>query len=245
MKERSEAKYTKKQLFIRGLKNGLPIGLGYLSVSVSFGLLAVSLGFPVWFAVLLSMTNLTSAGQFSGVNMISSGCTLSALAITQFVINIRYSLMSVSLSQKAGKSMNLVNRLISGFFITDEIFAVAYKEDEVEAAYIYGLGAISFAGWTTGTLFGALFGSLLPEFLLKPLSAALYAMFIAIIVPEAKRCKGVLYAVLCAVGLHCILRLTPLTEFMGSGMTMIICAVVAAAAAAVFFPHVSQEEEKV
>ncbi len=227
---------SKKQLFLRGMKNGIPIGLGYLSVSVSFGLLAVSLGMPVWFALLVSMTNLTSAGQFSGVNMIASGASLPALAITQLVINIRYSLMSVSLSQKAGKSMTLLNRLLGGFFITDEIFAVAYKEEKVESAYIYGLGFISFAGWTLGTLAGAVFGSMLPEFLLKPLSAALYAMFIAIVIPEAKKSKGVVVAIIIAVMLNCVLRFIPVTSGIGDGMNMIIAAVIAAAVAAIIFP---------
>ena len=233
---------SKKQLFLRGAKNGIPIGLGYLSVSVSFGLLAVSLGMPVWFALLVSMTNLTSAGQFSGVNMIASGASIPALAITQFVINIRYSLMSVSLSQKTGKSMTLLNRLFCGFFITDENFAVAYKEDKVEAAYIYGLGLVAATGWTVGTLIGAVFGSLLPEFLLKPLSAALYAMFIAIVIPEAKKSKGVVVAIIIAIVLNCILRFIPLTSGIGDGMNMIIAAVIAAAVAAIIFPQKTETE---
>ena len=113
--------------FKRGIRDGFPICLGYFSVSMAFGLTAVKAGLPVWTAVLISFTNLTSAGQFAGLNLITAGSSMIELAVTTFIINIRYFLMSLSVSQKTDKEFGIMKRLIASFGITDEVFAVSMQ----------------------------------------------------------------------------------------------------------------------
>ena len=150
--------------FSKGLRDGVPIGLGYLSVSVTFGVMAVAAGLPVWAAVLISMTNLTSAGQFAGLSLITGGAPLFEMALTQFVVNIRYSLMSLSLSQKLSGSIRTIDRVFLSFFNTDEIFAVAsMQEGTLGRRYLWGLALIPYLGWSGGTLIGAAAASLLPD----------------------------------------------------------------------------------
>ncbi len=230
--------------FSEGLKDGIPIALGYLSVSFSFGLLAVSMGIPEFFTVLISMTNLTSAGQFAGIELIAAGASIIEMIFTQLVINIRYSLMSVSLSQKLDKSVTLIHKIFISFFITDEIFAVASsKENDVSNKYMYGLGIMPFFGWSIGTLLGAISGGLLPVSLRVALGIALYAMFIAIVVPVAKKQKSVAVVVLISVALSCIFKLVPFLKNISSGFVIIISAVVASAIGAILFPVEEEQNE--
>lgn len=228
---------NKNSNYIKGLKDGIPIGLGYLSVSFSFGIMAVSMGLPWWSAVLISMTNLTSAGQFAGIGIIAAGSPMIEMVLAQTVINLRYSLMSVTMSQKADKTMTLPHRLLTSFFITDEIFAVASGQSgEVGCKYIYGLGAVPFVGWSLGTLLGAVVGSILPDALSSALGIALYAMFVAIIIPPAKTNHALPIVILSAAGLSCALRYLPAVSKLSSGFVIIICAVVVSAIGAIFFP---------
>ena len=223
--------------FSDGLKDGIPIGLGYLSVSFSFGLLAVNMGIPTFFAVLMSLTNLTSAGQFAGIELIAASATILEMIFTQFVINIRYSLMSISISQKVDKSVNILNKLIISFIITDEIFAVASsKEHDISKQYMYGLGIMPIIGWTSGTLIGAVAGGFLPLTLRLALGVALYAMFIAIVVPEIKKSKEVAIVVLISVCLSCLFKFVPFLKHISGGFAMIICAIVASLIGALAFP---------
>src|SRR5512138_656281 len=147
----------------KGLKDGLPICLGYLSVSFAFGMMATQGGLPVWAALLISMTNLTSAGQFAGTALILSGGLYLEIAVTTFVINIRYMLMSLSLSQKVDDAMTNLERWVLSFGVTDEIFAVAMQQQgSVNARYLSGLIATPYFGWALGTLLGATATGLLP-----------------------------------------------------------------------------------
>lgn len=228
--------------FTKGLKDGIPIGLGYLSVSITFGLMAVSAGIPVWAAVLISMTNLTSAGQFAGLSIITGGAPLFEMALTQLVINIRYSLMSLSLSQKLHKSVSTFDRLILSFFNTDEIFAVASaQEGEIGRRYLSGLAVIPYLGWTGGTLIGAVATSFLPESVAAALGIAIYGMFMAIIIPPAKKSRSVLIVVLFAAVLSCLFKWVPLLNTVSSGFVIIICALTAAAVGALIAP-IKEEE---
>ncbi|MBQ7971933.1 MAG: AzlC family ABC transporter permease [Lachnospiraceae bacterium] len=224
--------------FKKGLVDGVAIGLGYFSVSFTFGLLAVSNGFYVWEAVLISMTNLTSAGQFAGITVMAQAGTLVEMALTQFVINLRYSLMSLSMSQKVDKSMNIPLRLFFGMFHTDEIYAVAIgQKGKVGWKYFAGVIIAPYLGWSLGTLAGAICGSNLPEILCNALGVALYAMFVAIVVPEMKKSRPMFMIVGLAVAMRCFLYYVPfLREHVSSGFAVIICAVVASALGAVFFP---------
>lgn len=223
--------------FSDGLKDGIPIALGYLSVSFSFGLLAVNVGIPTFFATFISLTNLTSAGQFAGIQIIASGAALLEMVLTQLVINIRYSLMSISISQKVDKSVNILNKFLISFVITDEIFAVASsKKHDISSKYMYGIGILPILGWTSGTLIGAVAGVFLPVTLRLALGVALYAMFIAIIVPEIKKSKEVGIVVLISVLLSCLFKYVPFLKPVTGGSAMIICAVIASIIGAIAFP---------
>ncbi len=223
--------------FIRGCRDGIPIGLGYLSVSFAFGISAVSKGLPAWAAVLISMTNLTSAGQLAGLDLIVAGCTMGEMILTQCVINARYALMSISLTQKVDRSVRFLDRFWISFANTDEIFAVASGQPSlVGRKYLFGLILCPYFGWTLGTLFGTAASELLPKSIMQALGIAIYGMFIAIVIPPARRSRPIA-AVLCgAVLLSCAFRYLPGLRQISSGFVIILCAVICAAAAAYFAP---------
>lgn len=230
---------TKLKQFIKGARLGLPIALGYIPVSFSFGMLAVAGGIPPWAAIVISMTNLTSAGQFAGINIISAAGGMWEMGITTFVINLRYMLMSLSLSQKIG-NMPLWKRLITAFGITDEIFAVASTTPiKITFPFMTGLIAIPYIGWTAGTVMGAFINNLLPKNLADAMGITLYAMFIAIIIPAARKDKNVLIVLIAAVAVSCILYFA--LPFISSGWAVIIAAVTASAIGATLFPHKEEE----
>lgn len=223
--------------YSKGFKEGMPIALGYLPISFTFGMMAVNMKLPIWVAVFISMTNLTSAGQFAGIGLISAGAPCLEMALTQFIINMRYALMSLSLSQKADKSMSRFHRILISFGITDEVFAVASGQPcEIGRRYMYGLITAPYFGWALGTFMGAAAGSILPETLRSALSIAIYGMFIAIIIPPAKRYRPVLKVMVASMIISCILRFTPVLNRLSGGFVIIICAVVASALGAKLFP---------
>lgn len=232
-------------LFACGLKDGIPIALGYLSVSFGFGITAVNGGISPLAAVIISLTNLTSAGQVAGVGVILALGSLFEMALTQLTINVRYSLMSLSLSQKLDKSFTLPHRLLASFGMTDEIFGVASsKREPIKPIYMYGLILLPFIGWTLGTLLGAVAGNILPESVNHALGIAIYGMFVAIVLPPAKRDKGVLVSALLAIAVSLCLAFTPIFSFITSGFAIIISAVVAAVVAALLFPVKDEEDEQ-
>lgn len=223
--------------FRQGVKDGMPIGLGYFSVAFTFGLEAVALGLPIWAPILISMTNVTSAGQFAGLSIIVALGSLLELALAQLVINLRYALMSLSLSQKLDSTVRLRDRFLIAFVNTDEVFAVAAgRPGEVGRMYMFGLILAPYFGWALGTLAGAVVGDLLPASLASALGIAIYGMFLAIIIPPAKKNRAVVLAIALAVGISCLFNWLPLLQSVGSGFVIIICALVAAGAAAVLFP---------
>ncbi len=230
--------------FREGLRDGLPIGLGYLSVSFGFGIAVVSAGLPTLIALLISMTNETSAGQMAGLTIIVAAGPLVEMALTQFIINLRYSLMAISLSQRLDKNFSTPWRLLLSFSITDEIFAVAStKRERVGVRYFSGLSTLPYVGWVLGTLLGALAGSILPPVVRDSLGLMLYGMFIAIIIPPARRERGVLFAICVAVGISCLLYYIPFFDFISGGFALIISAVIGAALAAWLFPVADASEE--
>ncbi len=230
--------------FLKGMRHGIPIALGYLSVSFGFGILAAK-HFGVLVATIISATNLTSAGQLAGLNIMAAGtATLSSfleMALTQLIINMRYGLMGISLSQKLDHTFNTPNRMLTSFGITDEIFAVASsQEGKITAKYLYGMILIAFVGWTTGTFLGASAGEILPASVTNAMGLALYGMFLAIIIPPARKSRGVLLVVVFAALLSLVFRY--LLPFVTSGFAVILCAVAAAAFGALVFP-VKEEEQ--
>lgn len=233
----------KSNNFIRGLKAGIPIGMGYLSVSFTFGIMAVSYGFSWWQAVLISMTNLTSAGQFAGIGIMLAPGRYIEMLITQLTINIRYSFMSISLSQKVDGRFKGISRWILGFGTTDEIFAVSITEEKVTRSFYGGLIVIPYIGWTMGTLIGAVLGNILPHRLISALGLAIYGMFVAIVIPEMKKAKAVVYVVLLSLIISSMFYYLPLLNKVSGGLAISICAIVSAAVGAFLFP-VSGEEPK-
>ncbi len=227
--------------FRKGLLHGIPIALGYLSVSFGFGIMAVQKGLSVFEAVMVSVTNLTSAGQAAGVEIIAAAGTLLEMVLTQLIINIRYSLMGISLSQKLDKSFTTPHRLAASFGITDEIFAVSSAQiHPVTPAYMYGLILISFLGWGSGTFLGAAAGEILPTMITEAMGIVLYGMFIAIIIPPSRKEKSILLVVVIAAVISMLFRYV-FTGISG-GFAVIISACAAAALGALLFPVKEAEE---
>ncbi len=223
--------------FITGLKDGIPIALGYLAVSFSFGIAAVAAGLAPLEALLISMTNLTSAGQFAGIGIITAGGSYFELALSQFVINLRYSLMGISLSQRLDRSFSAPKRAVLGHALTDEIFAVSVSRSKpVSPVYFFGLAVLPYIGWSLGTGLGAVFGELLSAPLRDALSVAIYGMFIAIIVPEMRQSRKTALIVTLAIAISCVIYYVPWFDFISDGFAIIICAVVASAIGALLFP---------
>lgn len=222
-------------LFFKGLQDGFPICVGYLSVSFVFGMLCLESGLGIGYGLLISATNLTSAGQFAGLELILAGAPLLEIAITTLVINIRYTLMSLSLSQKV--RLNGWQRAIISFGNTDEVFAVAMQaENPLSFSYMLGLIATPYLGWTVGTLLGGTVTSLLPLSLRSAMGIAIYGMFIAILVPPAKKLRPVLVTCVLALALSCAFSYAPWLRELSSGWTIILCALLAAGFAAWRYP---------
>lgn len=228
--------------FKRGLISGIPIALGYLAVSFSFGIFAVNMGLSVLEALFISMANLTSAGQLAGTPIIASGGSLLSLGIGQLFINLRYSLMSVSLSQKLDSKVTLADRFLIGFGVTDEIFAVSVSQrNAVSKEYMYGLISLPFCAWSAGTLIGALLGVListyLPAFVISALGIAIYGMFVAIVVPDMKKERSIVLCVFLSVALSSVFYYVPaISKVIPTELHIVICAVVVSVILAIVAP---------
>lgn len=223
--------------FSKGIKNGLPICFGYFAVSFAFGIFSVENGLGVIQTLLVSMTNVTSAGQLAAVPIMVNGGTLLELALSQLVINLRYSLMSISLSQKLDSKVTLADRFLIAFVNTDEVFAVSSSEKgSVGKKYMYGLILTPWLGWSAGTVLGAAAGNILPEIVISALGLAIYAMFVAIVVPPAKKSRPVALCSVLAIALGCVFKYVPLFKAVPSGFVIIICAVAASAVMAALAP---------
>lgn len=228
--------------FLRGLHNGVPICLGYVSVAFTFGMMCTENSMPFWIAVLISMTNLTSAGQFAGTALIIGGGSLVEIGITTFVINIRYLLMSLSLSQRIDPALSIPKRLLMSFGVTDEIFGVSMQSrGQISAAYFFGLMTAPFWGWAFGTLIGATAVSLLPAMVRSALGIAIYGMFLAVIIPPARAERALVWVIVIAAMISCLFYYLPVLQQLSSGWVIIICAVLASSFAAIKWP-IKEEE---
>lgn len=222
--------------FIDGIIQGIPIALGYLSVSFGFGIMSVRAGLSVADASLISLFNVTSAGQAAGVAIIAAHGSLLEMALVQLTINIRYALMALSLSQKLDSSFTFPKRAAAAYGITDEIFGLCIaQKGRVKPFLMYGIIFISVLGWVLGTFLGASAGELLPKSVTNALGIVLYGMFIAIIVPPSRKEKSVLFAVAFAALLSVVCKI--FLPMISSGFAVIICAVVSSVTAALVFPH--------
>ena len=232
----------KYKYFRKGMQDGIPIALGYFAVSFTFGMAAVTGGLTIGQAVLISMTNLTSAGQFAGLGIIVAMGSYWEMAMTQLIINLRYCLMSFSLSQKLEKEGSPLHRFLVAFGVTDEIFGVsAAQPGKVSPYYNYGAMSIAIPGWVLGTLAGAVLGNVLPDSVTNALSVAIYGMFLAIIIPPAKKDAAVLKIVIAAMAVSVLFAVVPVLNQVSSGFVIIITTVLVAGLAAYFFPIKEQE----
>jgi len=221
----------------QGLRDGMPIGLGYIAVSFTFGILARKTGLSVWQAVLMSAVNLTSAGQFAALGIVAASASYAEMALTQLIINLRYCLMSASLSQKVDGGTPFYHRLLVSFGVTDEIFGVSVvRPGRLRPAYNYGLMSAAIPGWVLGTLLGALSGGLLPPRVLSALSVALYGMFIAIIVPPARKSRVIAGTVAVSMLASVAFTYLPVLREISSGFRIILLTLVIAGGAAALFP---------
>lgn len=223
------------------MSHGLPIGLGYLSVSFGFGIRSVQLGLTPLTAAIISAVNLTSAGQVAGIDIIASGGSLIEMALTQLTINLRYALMALALSQRLNKRFNMPHRLAASYGITDEIFAVCSKQLEpLDPLYMYGMIFIAFLGWVSGTTLGAAAGQLLPSSVSNAMGIVLYGMFLAIIIPPSRKERSVLTVVIIAAAISILFKY--LITFVSGGFAVIISAAAASALGALLFPIKDEEE---
>lgn len=229
----------------KGVKEGIPICLGYFAVSFTFGIMAKSAGLSAFQVVFMSLTNLTSAGQFASLGLIGACATYIEMAVTQLIINLRYCLMSFSLSQKLEPETSLAQRLLVAFGITDEIFGLSVcTSGKLNPFYNYGLMSIAVPGWTLGTFSGIVLGGLLPERIISALSIALYSMFIAIIIPPAKRNKLLAVIILISMLISYLFTKISVLSLISPGFKIIILTVLIAGAAAVLFPIKEVADER-
>ena len=221
---------------------GMPVCLGYFSVSFGFGAMAISQGLTVWQSILISATNLTSAGQFAGLTVITAGAAIIEMILTQLVINSRYALMSLALGQRLGQSVGVGRRMVAAFFNTDEVFALGMsREGKLTVSFFVGAGTVAALGWISGTALGAVAGTILPLSVRTALGTMLYGMFIAIVVPQARQEKPMLICMVLAMVLSCLFTWLPVLNTVSAGIAIVICTVAAAAICAVLFPIKDEE----
>ncbi len=223
--------------FIEGLKSGLPIGLGYLSVSFAFGIMSIESGLYWWQALLISMTTLTSAGQLAGIGIMALPHMYIEMLVNQLTINVRYAFMSISLSQKTDGKFKGIFKWLLGFFITDEIFGVAVSKKDVTRSFFFGLSVTPYIGWALGTLVGALLGQVFPDVVMNALSIAMYGMFIAIIVPVCKADYKTSIVVILAAFISCLIYFIPYLNGLFGVLAVSVSAVIAALVGAILFPR--------
>ena len=234
--------------YIRGIRDGIPIALGYLAVSFSLGIAAGNMGMKAFSAALMSFTNVTSAGEFAGLSLMAAGAAYMEMAGTQFIINLRYCLMSCALSQKLSPKMPFFHRFLMAYGITDEIFGIAIGAGAGQALspyYVYGAISVAVPGWTLGTWLGVVSGNILPARVLSALNVALYGMFIAVVVPPARKDKILAGMIAVSMGASLFFTYRPGTGSLSSGMRIILLTVLIAGAGAVLFPiHEEGEEDE-
>ncbi len=231
--------------FRRGIRDGMPIALGYFAVAFTLGIAARNAGFSAVQAMVESLTNNASAGEYAVFSLVAAGAGYMEVAVMTLVANARYLLMSCSLSQKLAPETPLRHRMLVAFDVTDEIFgiSIAYP-GQLNPWYTYGAIAVAIPGWGLGTFFGVAVGNVLPPRLVSALSVGLYGMFLAIIVPPARKSRVVLALVLLSFAASFLVSRWTLLAGISSGIKTILLTVVISLAAAILFPVKSPGEEE-
>lgn len=233
-----------KNDFKRGIKEGIPIALGYFPVAFACGVAANKAGLTLWINQLMSCLTYTGSGIFAILNLIQGGeVFLFTYALTLFVVNCRYILLSLALAQRLDPNMGIFQRLIFSFFNTDEIFAiVTQQKGDLKAPYLFGVATLPYISWSIGALVGCLFTDIMPLSVSTAMGIIVYAMFTAIIVPAAKASKSVSFVVGISILLSVILECIPaVKQMLSSGWIIIVCTIVASSIGAALFP-VNDEE---
>lgn len=238
-------KRENKMWFRRGITNGIPIATGYFAVAFTLGIAARRAGLTAWQGALASITTVASAGEYAGFTVIEAGAGLMEMAIMMLVINARYLLMSCSLSQKLDPDLPFFHRLLVGWGVTDEIFGVSVcVPDRLNPFYNYGMMAIAIPGWTLGTYLGISMGDILPMRVMSALSVGLYGMFLAIIIPPARKNKIIAGLVILSMAASLGAQYAPLLSSLSGGMRTIVLTVLVAGIAAFLFPIHEEEKEE-
>ena len=228
---------SNKQCFLKGMKAGIPIAMGYFAVAIALGIAAVRAGVGAFAAAFASLLNNASAGEYIAFTLIAAGASYMELITMEAVANARYLLMSAALSQKLKVGTSTLKRLLLGFTVTDEIFGVSMmQEGYLNPYFTYGAFVVATTGWTGGTLLGALMGDILPASVVTALSVGLYGMFISVFVPEAKKNRIVALLVLASFVLSAAFEYLPYISTLSSGLRVIILTVAISLGAALLFP---------
>lgn len=234
-----------KKWFVKGMRHGIPIGLGYFAVAFTLGITAKRIGITPLQSALMSFTMHASAGEFAAMTVIAAGSGYLEMAITQLVINLRYLLMSCALSQKVSEKLWFPHRLFVSYFITDEIFGISSTvQGHLNPWYSYGAACVASPGWVFGTFLGAVVGNILPANVASAMSVALYGMFLAIIIPPARKNRVIAVIVLVSMLASGVLTMFADVIRLSSGMRILILTVVIAGIAAYVHPVEEKEESR-
>ena len=231
-----------RRWFLKGMRDGTPIGLGYFAVAFTLGIASKKAGLTAFQASVMSATMLASAGQFAGIGMIAAGAGYMELAVTELVVNLRYLLMSSALSQKVRRDKPFFHRFLMAYEVTDEIFGISIAvEGRLHPAYMYGAVTTAAPGWVLGTFLGAVVGMVLPGRVMSALNVALYGMFLAVVIPPSRKSRIIAGVVAVSMAASTAFALIPGLKEISSGFQMIILTLLVAGGAAVLFP-VKEEE---
>lgn len=236
-------KDTHLKNFIKGMKNGVPISLGYFAVSFTLGIQAKKVGVTAFQAAVASFGLHASAGEYIAFTLFGANAGILVMVMMEVVANARYLLMSCALSQKIPADTPIWKRLIMGYFVTDEIFGVSIAvPGKLDPYYTFGLAAVASPGWVIGTALGVLLGNFLPLRIVSALSVGLYGMFIACIVPEGRKNKIVSGVIIVSFVLSFLFHTLKIFAGISSGVKIMVLTVIIALGAAVIFPV--KEERK-
>lgn len=231
-----------KVWFGRGMRDGIPIGMGYFAVSFTLGIAAKKAGFSALQASVMSATMLASAGQFAAIQLITSGAGFVEMVMTQIVVNLRYLLMSSALSQKVRRDKPFFHRFLMAYGVTDEVFGISTAAPgRLHPAYMYGAVTMAAPGWVLGTLCGAVVGMILPARVMSALNVALYGMFMAVVIPPSRKSRIIAGVVVVSMAASAAFSLIPGLRQVPSGFQMMILTVLVAGAAAALFPVKAEE----
>ncbi len=236
--------FDTKENFKLGLKEALPIFMGYFPISLTFGLIAKSAGLPGYLAVIMSMTNFTGATQFISVNMLIAGISVWNILFTTLMINARYFLMSFSLINKLPRGIKSLAKAVLAFGVTDEVFVLSMTRDDINEDFVFGSQLTSWLGWVSGTFLGVVLADFLSKSMLDSTGIAIYIMFMGLILPALKKSKQISFVCTIAMLISSIIFYVPiLTEFIGN-WRIILTIILTAAIGAVLFP-VKEDENGV